>query len=61
MLDSMLRNLWVDLDVYLMLSQEKAETEVGKFGPSLCFRARPLPEFYKERETSKKQTKKVSS
>ncbi|XP_017238702.1 protein WVD2-like 7 [Daucus carota subsp. sativus] len=39
--------------------KEKAETEVGKFGPSLCFRARPLPEFYKERETSKKQTKKA--
>ncbi|KAK1383909.1 TPX2 domain-containing protein [Heracleum sosnowskyi] len=39
--------------------KEKEETEVGKFGPSLCFRARPLPEFYREREKSKKQTKKA--
>ncbi|XP_074376463.1 protein WVD2-like 7 isoform X2 [Apium graveolens] len=35
--------------------KEKAEIEVGKFGPSLCFRARPLPDFYRERETSKKK------
>lgn len=53
-------NLCPHLYVYINLLQEKAETEVGKFGPSLCFRARPLPEFYRERETSKKQIKKVS-
>ncbi|KAI9177573.1 hypothetical protein LWI28_016781 [Acer negundo] len=41
--------------------KEKAETELRKLRQSLCFKARPLPDFYKERATTPvKQTKKVS-
>ncbi|KAK3183716.1 hypothetical protein Dsin_031002 [Dipteronia sinensis] len=40
--------------------KEKAETELRKLRQSLCFKARPLPDFYKERATTPvKQTKKV--
>ncbi|KAL5793315.1 hypothetical protein ACOSP7_001909 [Xanthoceras sorbifolium] len=37
----------------------KAETELRKLRQSLCFKARPLPDFYKERVTPKSQIKKV--
>ncbi|KAK1359430.1 TPX2 domain-containing protein [Heracleum sosnowskyi] len=37
-------------------SKEKAEAEVWKLRQSLCFRARPLPEFYRERKTQEMQT-----
>ncbi|KAA8548182.1 hypothetical protein F0562_004557 [Nyssa sinensis] len=39
--------------------KEKAETEHKKMRQSLCFKARPLPDFYRERETPKNQTKKT--
>ncbi|XP_047312862.1 protein WVD2-like 7 [Impatiens glandulifera] len=42
--------------------KEKAETEFRKFRENFCFRARPLPEFYKDREIMKKtmiETNKV--
>ncbi|XP_038702793.1 protein WVD2-like 7 [Tripterygium wilfordii] len=39
--------------------KEKAETELRKLRQSLCFKARPLPDFYKDRGTSKNQMKKV--
>ncbi|KAH7577253.1 hypothetical protein JRO89_XS01G0228000 [Xanthoceras sorbifolium] len=39
--------------------QVKAETELRKLRQSLCFKARPLPDFYKERVTPKSQIKKV--
>ncbi|XP_050381296.1 protein WVD2-like 7 isoform X2 [Argentina anserina] len=40
--------------------QEKAELEIRKFRQSLCFKARPLPDFYKERKAPlKDEVKKV--
>lgn len=39
--------------------QEKAGNEFRKLGCGFCFKARPLPDFYKERETSVNQMKKV--
>ncbi|XP_044465209.1 protein WVD2-like 7 [Mangifera indica] len=39
--------------------QGKAETELRKLRQSLCFKARPLPNFYKERAASKDEMKKV--
>ncbi|XP_027153318.1 protein WVD2-like 7 isoform X2 [Coffea eugenioides] len=38
--------------------KEKAESELRKLRRSFCFKARPLPEFYKERETQSSHTKK---
>ncbi|XVF57891.1 hypothetical protein PTKIN_Ptkin07bG0019000 [Pterospermum kingtungense] len=40
--------------------KEKAETEIKKLGQSFCFKARPLPDFYKERRTTKDQMQKVT-
>ncbi|XP_073125024.1 uncharacterized protein [Henckelia pumila] len=37
--------------------KEKAENEFRKLSRSFCFKARPLPDFYKERETQKNQMK----
>ncbi|CAN4090712.1 unnamed protein product [Withania somnifera] len=37
--------------------KEKAEVELRKLRQSFCFRARPLPKFYKERETTRNHTK----
>ncbi|KAK6128292.1 hypothetical protein DH2020_037961 [Rehmannia glutinosa] len=39
--------------------KEKAGNEVRKLSFSFCFKARPLPDFYKERETSINQIKKT--
>ncbi|KAL6960481.1 hypothetical protein U1Q18_038244 [Sarracenia purpurea var. burkii] len=39
--------------------KEKAGTEIQKLRQSLCFKSRPLPDFYKERETPKNQIKNV--
>ncbi|KAK9272262.1 hypothetical protein L1049_002633 [Liquidambar formosana] len=39
--------------------KERAESELRKLRQSLCFKARPLPDFYKERETQKNQIKKI--
>ncbi|KAL3829532.1 hypothetical protein ACJIZ3_018334 [Penstemon smallii] len=39
--------------------KEKAGNEFRKLSRSFCFKARPLPDFYKERETTKVQTKKT--
>ncbi|XP_009605472.1 protein WVD2-like 7 isoform X1 [Nicotiana tomentosiformis] len=39
--------------------KEKAESEFRKLRQSFCFKARPLPEFYKERETAIDPTKKT--
>ncbi|XP_022774315.1 protein WVD2-like 7 isoform X2 [Durio zibethinus] len=39
--------------------KEKAETELKKLSQSFCFKARPLPDFYKERRTTKDQMQKV--
>ncbi|XP_027770559.1 protein WVD2-like 7 isoform X1 [Solanum pennellii] len=39
--------------------KEKAEMELRKLRQSFCFRARPLPKFYKERETARNHTKKT--
>ncbi|XP_024185117.1 protein WVD2-like 7 isoform X1 [Rosa chinensis] len=39
--------------------QEKAEIEIRKFRQSLCFKARPLPNFYKERKAPPNDVKKV--
>ncbi|XP_057740585.1 protein WVD2-like 4 [Arachis stenosperma] len=36
--------------------KEKAETEIRKLCQSFCFKARPLPDFYKERKESNKET-----
>ncbi|XP_075501566.1 protein WVD2-like 7 isoform X1 [Primulina tabacum] len=48
-------------DVHKVLVQktlrEKAENEFRKLSRSLCFKARPLPDFYNERETPKNQMK----
>ncbi|XP_021890303.1 protein WVD2-like 4 isoform X2 [Carica papaya] len=41
--------------------KEKAEIEIKKLRQTLCFKARPLPDFYKERRTPKNQTEKVPS
>ncbi|CAN0924550.1 Protein WVD2-like 4 [Linum grandiflorum] len=41
--------------------KEKAETEIKKLRQSLCFKARPLPGFYKQRVTPKNQIHKVPS
>ncbi|KAF5958586.1 hypothetical protein HYC85_005811 [Camellia sinensis] len=41
-----------------LLSAEKAGTELRKLRQSFCFKARPLPDFYKERETPKDQINK---
>ena len=38
---------------YLVMFQEKAETEFRRLRQSFCFKARPLPTFYKEIETPK--------
>ncbi|KAK2969780.1 hypothetical protein RJ640_028060 [Escallonia rubra] len=40
--------------------KEKAETELRKLRQSLCFKARPLPDFYRERERPKSPKEKVS-
>ncbi|CAN1321912.1 Protein WVD2-like 7 [Linum perenne] len=39
--------------------KEKAETEIKKLRQSLCFKARPLPGFYKQRVAPKNQIHKV--
>ncbi|GMY13190.1 protein WVD2-like 7 isoform X2 [Fagus crenata] len=39
--------------------KEKAETEIRKLRQSFCFKARPLPNFYKERKEPKNEIKKV--
>ncbi|EOY02638.1 hypothetical protein QUC31_018068 [Theobroma cacao] len=39
--------------------KEKAEAELKKLRQSFCFKARPLPDFYKERRTPKDQMQKV--
>ncbi|KAL3378944.1 hypothetical protein AABB24_004725 [Solanum stoloniferum] len=39
--------------------KEKAGTELRKLGQSFCFKARPLPDFYKETETAKDHAKKI--
>ncbi|KAL7094917.1 hypothetical protein ACP275_11G135100 [Erythranthe tilingii] len=39
--------------------KEKAGNEIRKLSYSFCFKARPLPDFYKERETSINHVKKV--
>ncbi|KAL0395743.1 UNVERIFIED_CONTAM: hypothetical protein Scaly_0022700 [Sesamum calycinum] len=39
--------------------KEKAGNEFRKLGCGFCFKARPLPDFYKERETSVNQIKKT--
>ncbi|XP_021813402.1 protein WVD2-like 4 isoform X2 [Prunus avium] len=39
--------------------KEKEETEIGKFRQTLCFKARPLPDFYKERKSQKSEIDKV--
>ncbi|KAL3346978.1 hypothetical protein AABB24_025419 [Solanum stoloniferum] len=39
--------------------KEKAETELRKLRQSFCFKARPLPDFYKETETAKDHAKKI--
>lgn len=41
--------------------KEKAGTEIRKFRQSLCFKARPLPDFYKERETPINQIKNAKT
>ncbi|XP_028071969.1 uncharacterized protein LOC114274276 isoform X8 [Camellia sinensis] len=41
--------------------KEKAGTELRKLRQSFCFKARPLPDFYKERETPKDQINKTPS
>ncbi|KAF5457330.1 hypothetical protein F2P56_021440 [Juglans regia] len=40
--------------------KEKAETEIRKLRQSLCFKARPLPNFYKERKEQQDEIQKVS-
>jgi hypothetical protein len=40
--------------------QEKAETEIRKLRQTLCFKAKPLPNFYKERKEQQSEIKKVS-
>ncbi|XWS40648.1 hypothetical protein CRYUN_Cryun17cG0013600 [Craigia yunnanensis] len=39
--------------------KEKAETELKKLRQSFCFKARPLPDFYKERRETKDQMQKA--
>ncbi|KAI3776893.1 hypothetical protein L1987_46683 [Smallanthus sonchifolius] len=39
--------------------KEKAETEFRRFRQSFCFKARPLPSFYNERETPESPMKKT--
>lgn len=39
--------------------KEKAETELKRLRQSLCFKARPLPDFYKQRVASNNQMEKV--
>ncbi|PON95257.1 TPX2, C-terminal [Trema orientale] len=39
--------------------KDKPETETGKLRPSFCFKARPLPDFYKQRKAQKDEIKKV--
>ncbi|XP_062105555.1 protein WVD2-like 7 isoform X2 [Humulus lupulus] len=39
--------------------KDKPETAAGKLNPSLCFKARPLPDFYKQRKPQKNEIKKV--
>lgn len=43
----------------LWFMQEKEEIEIGKFRQTLCFKARPLPDFYKERKSQKSEIDKV--
>ncbi|XP_041006430.1 protein WVD2-like 7 isoform X2 [Juglans microcarpa x Juglans regia] len=38
---------------------EKAETEIRKLRQSLCFKARPLPSFYKERKEQQNEMNKI--
>ncbi|XP_059670025.1 protein WVD2-like 7 isoform X2 [Cornus florida] len=39
--------------------KEKAESEIRKLRQTFCFKARPLPDFYKDKETPKNQIKKT--
>ncbi|XP_034206570.1 protein WVD2-like 4 isoform X3 [Prunus dulcis] len=39
--------------------KEKEGIEIGKFRQTLCFKARPLPDFYKERKAQKSEIDKV--
>ncbi|GJY79519.1 WVD2-like protein 7 [Tanacetum coccineum] len=41
--------------------KEKAETELRRLRQSFCFKARPLPSFYNERERPKSPLKKVTN
>ncbi|KAF7129779.1 hypothetical protein RHSIM_Rhsim10G0012200 [Rhododendron simsii] len=40
---------------------EKAETEIRRFRQTLCFKARPMPDFYKARESPINQIKSVKT
>lgn len=44
----------------LYIEQEKAETELKRLRQSLCFKARPLPDFYKQRVAPNNQMEKVT-
>ncbi|XP_009370317.2 protein WVD2-like 7 isoform X1 [Pyrus x bretschneideri] len=39
--------------------KEEEETEIGKYRQTLCFKARPLPDFYKERKSPRNEIHKV--
>ncbi|XP_058186635.1 protein WVD2-like 7 isoform X1 [Rhododendron vialii] len=41
--------------------KEKAETEIRRFRQTLCFKARPMPDFYKARESPINQIKSVKT
>nr|XP_015879049.2 protein WVD2-like 7 isoform X1 [Ziziphus jujuba var. spinosa] len=41
--------------------KDKEEKENGKLRPTLCFKARPLPDFYKQRKAPKNEIKRVPS
>ncbi|XP_042495970.1 protein WVD2-like 7 isoform X2 [Macadamia integrifolia] len=43
-----------------MKSKEKAESELKKLQQSLGFKAKPMPDFYRETESGKNQIKKIS-
>lgn len=47
------------INLFSSFMQEKAETEIKKFRQTLCFKARPMPDFYRPRESPINQIKGV--
>lgn len=56
---SFCRLIW-NIYILHLFMQEMAENELREFRRSLCFKARPLPDFYHKTEPIKESNRKVT-